>query len=312
MFASRVLFQSKTEQRAMSLFSAPNSSSSRSALPATLFDYQIIEHLGDGAGSRIYSARHSSSPKPVALKHVVRTDEKSVRFIEQLENEYAVGKQLRHPGLRSVIDLQVHRSLMLRVNEAVLAMELVDGIPLDICLPRRTSDILEIFSQTARALHVLHQGGFVHCDFKPANVLVDSKGNVKLIDLGQACPIGTAKARIQGTPDYIAPEQVKCKPVSPQTDVYNLGASMYWSLCAKKMPTLFTLKKGENSFLVDSQLPTPAELNPSVPENLSSFVMECVRTTPTKRPDDMATVASRLEIIAHTLRKTEGRQDAVA
>lgn len=296
----------------MSQLNASNAGSGRPSHPTTLFDYQIISHLGDGAGSRIYAARHPSSAKPVALKHVVRTDDKSVRFIEQLENEYAVGKQLRHSGLRGVLNLQVHRSLMLRINEAVLAMELVEGIPLDVNLPRKTSDILDIFSQTAQALHALHVAGFVHCDFKPANILVDAAGQVKLIDLGQACPIGTAKERIQGTPDYIAPEQVKCKPVTPQTDVYNLGASMYWALSGKKMPTLFTLKKGENSFLVDSQLPTPASLNPTVPENLSSFVMECVRTTPQKRPADMATVASRLDIIAHAMKKVEGRRDAVA
>ena len=290
----------------------PSDSFATSPLPKSLFGYEVLQHLGNGAGSRIYAVTQSGSRQVYALKHVVRGDDKAIRFVEQLENEYAVGKQVKHANLRSVIDLHVHRSMMLRVTEAALVMELVDGVPLDVRLPRRTSDLLAIFVKTARALQAMHEANFVHCDLKPANILASDTGSVRVIDLGQACPIGTAKERIQGTPDYIAPEQVKCKPVSPQTDVYNFGASMYWALCGRKMPTLFTLKKGENSFLVDSQLETPHEINPKVPENVSRFVMECVRTTPAKRPDSMKTVASRLEILHHTLVKSEGSEKAVS
>jgi serine/threonine-protein kinase len=280
-------------------------------LPKSLFGYEVLQHVGDGAGSRIYAVNHPTSGQVYALKHVVRSDDKAIRFVEQLENEYSVGKQVKHGNLRSVIDYHVQRSMMLRVNEAALIMELVDGVPLDVRLPRRTSDLLAVFVKTARALHAMHEAGFVHCDLKPANILASDKGSVRVIDLGQACPIGTIKRRIQGTPDYIAPEQVKCKEVTPQTDVYNFGASLYWSLCGQKMPTLFTLKKGENSFLVDTQLPTPRALNPMVPENLSSFVMECVRSSPAKRPESMQVVASRLEILHHTITKSNGtRQSA--
>ncbi|HEX8342914.1 MAG TPA: serine/threonine-protein kinase [Tepidisphaeraceae bacterium] len=274
-------------------------------MPRTLFGYEVLQHLGNGAGSRIYAVSQPSTKQVYALKHVVRSDDKAIRFVEQLENEYTVSRQVRHGNLRGVIDYHVQRSMMLRVTEAALVMELVDGVPLDVRLPRRTSDLLAIFVKTARALQAMHESNFVHCDLKPANILASDTGSVRVIDLGQACPIGTTKARIQGTPDYIAPEQVKCKPVSPQTDVYNFGASMYWALCGRKMPTLFTLKKGENSFLVDSQLETPSKINPAVPENLSSFVMECVRTNAAKRPASMKTVGSRLEILHHTIVKSE-------
>jgi serine/threonine-protein kinase len=135
--------------------------------------------------------------------------------------------------------------------------------------------------------------------------MVSEQGKVKVIDLGQACPIGTAKERIQGTPDYIAPEQVKCKPVLPQTDIFNFGASLYFALTGSKLPTLFTLKKGDNSFLVDSEIALPSKLNPKVSDNLSSFVMECVRTNPLKRPEGMSTVVSRLEILHHCALKSE-------
>ncbi len=126
---------------------------------------------------------------------------------------------------------------------------------------------------------------------------------MKIIDFGQTCRSGTAKKRIQGTPDFISPEQVKCEPVTPRTDVFNFGATLYWALCGQKLPTLFTLKKGANSFLMDDHIATPGAINPEVPETLSNLVMECVRTNPAKRPGDMGDVVRRLELIHHTLRR---------
>jgi serine/threonine-protein kinase len=132
---------------------------------------------------------------------------------------------------------------------------------------------------------------------------VNAAGVVKVIDLGQACPAGTVKKRIQGTPDYISPEQVKLDPVTVRTDVFNFGATMYWALSGQKLPTLFTIQKAKNAFLVDQFVAKPHELNPQVPENLSNFVMECVRTNPAKRPGDITSVISRLEIIQHGVQR---------
>jgi serine/threonine protein kinase len=113
--------------------------------------------------------------------------------------------------------------------------------------------------------------------------------------------MGTAKSRIQGTPDYISPEQVKCKPVSGRTDIFNLGATMYWALTGKKLPTLFTLKRDENSLLAADLMESPRQLNIQVPEAFSSLVMECVRSDEHKRPQDMAEVRRRLELTHHLL-----------
>ena len=135
-------------------------------------------------------------------------------------------------------------------------------------------------------------------------------GEVKVIDLGQACAVGTIKARIQGTPDFISPEQVKCQPVSKATDVFNFGATLYWALTGQKVPTLFTIKKGENSFLVDAQIKAPHEINPTVPQPLSIFVMECVRTLAAKRPADMHEVLRRLEVLRHAAARDRGVRPA--
>ncbi len=175
------------------------------------------------------------------------------------------------------------KTLLRKITEAALVMELVEGTSCEIApADGYVSLLVDVFHQTASALAALHQQNFVHCDLKPNNILVTVDGKVKIIDLGQACPIGSVKKRIQGTPDFISPEQVRCEPVTVQTDIYNLGATFYWLLSGSKLPTLFTLKKSQNSFLVADAIPQPHELNPKVPENLSNLVMECVRITPSR------------------------------
>ena len=275
----------------------------KSSMPHELFGYEILESIGDGAGSRIYAAVHPKTKQLCAVKHVICTDEKDQRFVEQLKSELAVGQRVNHPGLRKSLDFQVNKTWLGKVTDAILVLELFDGIPLDRELPPTLPGIVEAFIQVAAALHSLHQLGFVHCDLKPANILRAADGAIKVIDLGQGCPFNTRKPRIQGTPDFISPEQVRCDYVTVRTDVFNFGATLYWCLCGQKLPTLFTVSKGENSFLLDTQIASPRDINPDVPENLSNLVMECVRTKAEKRPADLQEVGRRLEVVLYGMRR---------
>jgi len=271
----------------------------------TLLNYQVLERLGEGAGSIIYKVVDPTTKHVYALKHVVRVDPKDIRFVEQMEEEFAVSKQFTHKGLRRCYDLKINRSMLMKVAEAFLVMELFEGRPLDSRPLTSFPDIIDTFIQTAEALRALHAMGYVHCDLKPNNILRNDAGVVKVIDFGQTVTIGTVKERIQGTPDYIAPEQVNRRPISVQTDVYNLGATIYWALTNRNIPTLYTVnRKGENSFLVHAAIPTPIELNPKVPLGLSNLVMEMVATQMQKRPADMDQVITRLELARHVMQKT--------
>jgi serine/threonine protein kinase len=266
-------------------------------MPDDLFGYEVLDAMGQGAGSTIYAVSHPQTHQICALKHVVVRTEKEQRFVEQLRAEFEVGQKVNHPALRKSLDLKVKSNWRGKVSEAALVMELVDGVPLDEECPRGLLGILDCFIQVAEGLGALHGLGYVHCDLKPANILVNAAGETKVIDLGQACATGTKKERIQGTPDFIAPEQVKLEPVTARTDVFNFGASLYFCLSGEKLPTLFTCGKGENSFLVDNRIRTPHEIKPEVPENLSNLVMDCVKIKAEKRPGDMAEVARRLEVM---------------
>jgi serine/threonine-protein kinase len=272
------------------------------SLPKSLFGYEVLDHIGEGAGSQIYVVSDPNTRQLYALKHVVRHTEKDERFVEQLLAEYEVGRSVVHPGLRRSIDAKVNKTMLRKITDAALIMELFDGGSIEHNRPTRIADALDCFIQTAKALDALHKAGYVHCDLKPNNILVNAHGEVKVIDLGQACKMNTVKSRIQGTPDFIAPEQVKCEAVTPKTDVYNLGATMYWVLCGKHIPTLYTIKRSENSFLVDAAMETPKDLNPKCPETLSNLVMECVKVTAAKRPD-MADLIRRMEVIQYAMQR---------
>jgi serine/threonine protein kinase len=269
-----------------------------------LLHYDVLERLGEGARSTIYRVYDPEKRQEFALKHVVRDSQKDIRFVEQMENEFEISRQFTHPNLRKSFDLKINKSLLLKVTEAFLLMELVDGKALDVRLPSDMIQIVDTFIGAAQGLKAMHQMGVVHCDIKPNNILRNDRGQVKVIDFGQSCRIGTVKERIQGTPDYIAPEQVARRPVSVQTDVFNLGATLYWALTGRHIPTLYTVnKKGENSFLLDTRIDTPQDLNPKVPVALSNLVIECISTSPKKRPDDMDQVTTRLELGKHILNK---------
>src|SRR6478672_66870 len=100
-----------------------------------LLQYDVLERIGEGARSTIYAVKDPATRKTFALKHVVRNDPKDIRFVEQMETEFEISKQFNHPNLRKVYDLKVNKSLLMKVNEAFLVMELVEGRTLDISRP---------------------------------------------------------------------------------------------------------------------------------------------------------------------------------
>ena len=141
-------------------------------------------------------------------------------------------------------------------------------------------------------------------DIKPNNIIIADNGSIRIIDLGQSCRHGTVKPRIQGTPDYIAPEQVKRKPLGPTTDVFNLGATMYWALTGKHVPTLIP-KQTDMVDLVYNAGPegflSPHQIKPKIPVGVSNLIMDCVKSDPRERPANMNTLISRLDLLIHMI-----------
>lgn len=266
--------------------------------------YRIMAELGRGAASIIYVAQDPKTKQVWALKHVEKDTEKDQRFLDQAEQEYLIASRLKSNVIRKIDKVVRKREgLLSGTSELWLVMELVDGASCEREPPQNFEDALFIFEQVAQGLIEMHAAGFVHADMKPNNIIVDDKKNAKVIDLGQSCKIGTVKQRIQGTPDYIAPEQVHRRAITPKTDVYNLGAAMYWIFTRKFVPTALANESSLVGALDDRLIPKPTpirELNPKVPEQLADLVMQCVEVDAEARPT-MELVKDRLNMIRSRL-----------
>ncbi|MBL8880740.1 MAG: serine/threonine protein kinase, partial [Phycisphaerales bacterium] len=245
--------------------------------------------------------------RKVAIKHIIRRTAADDKFVAQAETEFAVSQAIDHPVLRKCHEI-VRIRKWLKVSELFLIMEYVEGETLEQLCPDRMADIVALFIKVADGLNAMHRAGYAHCDVKPINILLMENHEPKIIDFGQSCALGTVKERIQGTPDYIAPEQLERKPIDHRTDIYNLGATMYWVVTGKAFATKMQVAPvGTKKIEVDARRGSepPHELNPKVPLALSSLILECCEEGPEARPRDMKQVIARLEVAQHLSERNE-------
>lgn len=282
------------------------------ALPK-LNGYDIRERIGRGAGASITLARQDATGRLVAIKHVVAREPGDEKFLDQAENEFEVAHNLEHQYLRRCYDI-VRVRRWLKVRQIYLVMEYVDGVRLEDKPPTGLVERVNAFRKVAEGLHAMHLSGFAHADIKPNNILLTTDGGVKIIDFGQSCPLGHVKERVQGTPDYIAPEQVYRAPIDQRTDVYNLGASMYWVFTGKWFKTLIAggAQPGARKIAIEGQRGSdpPHEVNPDVPVPLSRLIMECCESSRQQRPRDMRDLINRLDTVLHVVQRAARRPQA--
>lgn len=273
-----------------------------------LAGYVFERRIGQGAHATISLARDKTSRQLVAIKHVTRRGPDDDRYIEQAEAEFEVARRFEHPALRRCLD--IHRvKQWLKIRELYLVMEYVDGDTLERQFPQTLPEVIRVFSEVAEGLHALHTMGYVHADIKPNNILMTKDGGLKIIDFGQSCPIGHTKERVQGTPDYMAPEQVLRHPIDQRTDVFNLGATLYWGVTGVNFDTLMPgLPTGAKKIDLEARRGNraPHEVNPEVPLPLSRLIMDCCETNREARPRDMKQFIARLELVQHVLNRKEG------
>jgi serine/threonine protein kinase len=269
--------------------------------------HQIVQLLGNGARSTIWQIRHTSTGKFYALKRVLKRERNDFRYIEQVETEYANSQKLDHPNLRKVFNLRRIRK-WLAVSEVQLMMEYCQGDTIQNVRPQEISKVVEIFSTVADVLAHMNSRGIIHADTKPNNILITPDGVVKVIDLGQSCVVGTVKDRIQGTPDFIAPEQVHRQPLDSRTDVYNFGASLYWTLTGRAIPSALPQTDSVQEMRTHGLQPI-SELKPETPPALIKLVEDCIEQLPSRRPNSMSEVVSRLGLVSISMKRKAQEAD---
>ncbi len=261
--------------------------------------YRVVGPLGTGAGSTILQiADRTRGGKRFALKVVKRQDSDDDIYIAQAQSEYEAAQRLNHPAIARIYDCRIKRNLLFKVTSVELLIEYVDGKTLDEIETPTLSQLVLIFNQVAAALVHMHRRGVYHGDLKPSNIMVTKDGQVKLIDFGTAWLKGQEKNRIQGTPQYMAPEQIMEKVVDERTDIYNFGATMYRMFTGRYANPAGGPKAIES---VKNKLAPPIQINPNIPGTLNETILACLQVNPSARPAGMFEVQHQLSAVAKYL-----------
>lgn len=257
--------------------------------------YQIIELIGRGAGSEVYKARRMRTGDVVAVKIVRRGSRESARLFRQIANEFKVARRWTHPNLIRLHELVTERLIFWKLQVALI-MEYVPGETLMGGRKLTPGRIVDYYTQLAEAMYYMHQHGYVHLDMKPQNVMVTPEGRTKIMDFGLCTKKGRYNPRVQGTPDFMAPEQLRKGWVDERTDIFNLGATMFHVITGKSVQMTLTSRTGVNgASTVTSN--TFQSLNIEVPPALESLMLESCRHSSAERPATMQRVLEKLESI---------------
>ena len=176
-------------------------------------DYRVVGVLGNGAGSTILRIVNKHLGRDFALKVVKRQDQEDDIYVSQVLHEFEVAQKLDHRTILKIFDCRTKRSWF-KITGVELLMEFVEGRTLDDAPRPELGQIVLIFSEIASGLRLMHRRGVFHGDLKPSNIMLSTEGEVKILNFGTAWIKGQPKNRVQGTPQYMAPEQAADKIVN--------------------------------------------------------------------------------------------------
>jgi len=221
--------------------------------------FQVIGPLGTGAHSTILHIRRAEDSTNYALKVVPIDSAEDHKYLTQAEHEFRVGQMLDHPNLLKIHAFETVKDWLFRTRKVHLLTEYVNGKTIDTIPPRvKIVQLVQIFVQAAAGLVHMHRRNVYHADLKPNNIMLSKAGEVKIIDFGLAWIKGEPKGRVQGTPEYMAPETHKHKMVNERTDIYNFGATMYRLLTRQHPPS--TISEEDGGIPIDAEdVPAPAQ-----------------------------------------------------
>ncbi len=249
--------------------------------------YRILETLGRGGMGIVYRGVHDNLGRQVAIKALAPELTQQPQFRERFFSEARTQAQLQHPNIVTIYDLIEDE------GDFFIVMEFVEGRELDGLLHERQgrgleiSEAVQIFGQILAALDGAHSQGVIHRDVKSSNVLVDGRGQVKLMDFGIALLIGdkrlTQSSQTIGTPVYMSPEQIlRPREVDHRTDIYSAGVLFYEMLSGQPpfdADTEYEIKK-QHIEGTPSDVSTIVE---DIPKELSEVIAKALAKDPEDR-----------------------------
>ena len=241
----------------------------------------------------VHAAIDRATGRRVALKrlHAERMAASHRRNQEAFEREYHALAQLAHPHVVEVYEFDTD------AQGAYYTMELLDGGDIHQLgrVPWRRA--CEIARDVCSALALVHSRRLVHRDVSPRNVRCTSDGRAKLIDFGAIAPVGPSKVLV-GTPPCCAPESLQCQVLDGRTDLYGLGATLYFMLVGQHAYPARHVATLHEAWLAGFS--RPSDSVPDIPPALDELVLDLLRLQPDARPASAAEVMQRLSGIDGT------------
>jgi dienelactone hydrolase/predicted Ser/Thr protein kinase len=275
----------------------------------TLSHYRIEEEIGRGGMGVVYRAIDTRLERPVAIKMLAADATADVDRHRRFVQEARSASALNHPGIVTIYDIDEQD------GTTFIAMELVDGTPLDRLLargPLPVDQALDYAVQMASGLEVAHRAGIVHRDLKPANIMVTRDRRAKILDFGLAkllergpdeatlTVLGTRSGVIMGTAGYMSPEQAQGRPVTVRSDVFSFGAVLY-ELFAGCRPFTGDSELALLSAILRDEPPPLQRVRPGIPAQIGALVERCLAKDPGVRFANAGEVRAALVAAATAL-----------
>ena len=257
-------------------------------------DYRLIRRIGTGGMGEVFEATQISLDRKVAVKVLSPSLTTDPAQREQFENEARVIAMLHHPNIVKIYNAGVS------AGRCYYAMELINGTGLNHYKTNAPREIARLGLQAARALAYAHSCGVLHCDVKPANLLLDSHGELHIGDFGLAFVLETASgkpgkpAMRSGTLRYMAPERLRHGINSFAGDQYSFGVTLYELIT--KAPVL---QEQNPQKLIDRICAAPLPPLQCAEPDLAAIINRCISFDPAARYPGMAKVAADLDHFLH-------------
>jgi serine/threonine protein kinase len=263
--------------------------------------FELLNRLGQGSMSKVWRARDKKLGRTVCLK--VLDKEKTAKFDLRFPglkrpSEGVVCMALRHRNVVQTFDYGISTK-----GEQFVVMELIEGNGLNFLIETHSSNLngkrFNYLTQVCDGLEYVHSQRYLHRDICPRNIMVNSEGAVKLIDLGLALPYlpeFCKPGNRTGTPSYLAPELIKRVATDHRVDLFALGVTAY-ELFAGMLPW----EKAQSLQTLLSHLNTPGknprEHNPNLDEKLAKFLMKAIERNPNDRFQTVAAFRDALKAL---------------
>jgi Protein kinase domain len=251
--------------------------------------YRIVSLLGRGATGEVYRADDLKLGQRVALKLLSPSSGPHPNFVTRFITEVRLARDIAHPNVCRVYD----------IGEAdgwhYLSMEYIDGETLASLLRRIGSlpaeKALDVARQLCAGLAAAHDRGVLHRDLKPGNIMLDGRGQVRIVDLGFATPLGDSINAIAGTPGYMAPEQTAGQDAGERTDLYSLGVVLYEVFTGRR---LFHVKTIAERIVAGEPGPAALARLSGIDPAVERVIRRCLEPDPADRPTSAWSVAADL------------------